>query len=65
MSLPYHIGKGWFGSLLPAIVFAMSAAKGDIYYGFWYPVIIAAITLVIGLLFVKDTKKDTELKDMD
>ena len=65
MSLPYHIGNGWFGGLLPAIVFAMSAAKGDIYYGLWYPIIIAAITLVIGLLFVNDTKKDAELKDMD
>ncbi|NTS32689.1 Sugar transporter [Phyllobacterium sp. YR620] len=56
MSLPYHIGNGWFGGLLPATVFAMSAAKGDIYYGLWYPIVIAAMTLVIGLLFVRDTK---------
>lgn len=56
MSLPYHIGNGWFGGLLPATVFAMSAAKGDIYYGLWYPIVIAVMTLVIGLLFVRDTK---------
>ena len=56
MSLPYHIGNGWFGGLLPATVFAMSAAKGDIYYGLWYPIVIAAMTLVIGLIFVRDTK---------
>jgi MFS family permease len=55
MSLPYHIGNGWFGGLLPATVFAMSAAAGDIYYGLWYPIAIAAMTLVIGMLFVKDT----------
>jgi hypothetical protein len=65
MSLPYHIGNGWFGGLLPATVFAMSAAKGDIYYGLWYPIVIAAMTLVIGILFVKDNKKDHLLKDMD
>ncbi|NTG48340.1 MHS family MFS transporter [Agrobacterium rhizogenes] len=56
MSLPYHIGNGWFGGLLPATVFAMSAAKGDIYYGLWYPIAIAAMTLVIGLIFIRDTK---------
>ena len=55
MSLPYHIGNGWFGGLLPATVFAMSAAAGDIYYGLWYPIVIAAMTLVIGTLFVRDT----------
>lgn len=55
MSLPYHIGNGWFGGLLPAIVFAFSAYKGDIYYGLWYPVVIAAMTLIIGMIFVKDT----------
>jgi MFS family permease len=65
MSLPYHIGNGWFGGLLPATVFAMSAAKGDIYYGLWYPIVIAAMTLVIGILFVKDNKRDHLLKDMD
>ncbi|TGQ47681.1 MFS transporter [Mesorhizobium sp. M00.F.Ca.ET.216.01.1.1] len=55
MSLPYHIGNGWFGGLLPATVFALSAYKGDIYYGLWYPVVIAAMSLVIGMIFVKDT----------
>ncbi|MBB3235938.1 MFS transporter [Phyllobacterium endophyticum] len=56
MSLPYHIGNGWFGGLLPATVFAMSAFKGDIYYGLWYPIVIAAMTLIIGLIFVRETK---------
>lgn len=56
MSLPYHIGNGWFGGLLPATVFAMSAARGDIYFGLWYPIAIAAMTLVIGLIFVRETK---------
>ena len=55
MSLPYHIGNGWFGGLLPATVFAMSAAAGDLYYGLWYPIAVAAMSLVIGSLFVKDT----------
>jgi MFS family permease len=55
MSLPYHIGNGWFGGLLPATVFAMSAAAGDIYYGLWYPIAIAAMSLVIGMIFVRDT----------
>jgi MFS family permease len=55
MSLPYHIGNGWFGGLLPATVFAMSAAAGDIYYGLWYPIAISAMSLIIGMLFVKDT----------
>ncbi|HTV70537.1 MAG TPA: MFS transporter [Rhizobiaceae bacterium] len=55
MSLPYHIGNGWFGGLLPATVFAMSAAAGDIYYGLWYPIVIAAMSLIIGTLFVRDT----------
>ncbi|MGM5057494.1 MFS transporter [Rhizobium sp. 814_E9_N1_1] len=56
MSLPYHIGNGWFGGLLPATAFAMSAAAGDIYYGLWYPIIFASITLVIGLIFLPETK---------
>ena len=55
MSLPYHIGNGWFGGLLPATVFAMSAAAGNIYYGLWYPIVIAAMSLIVGTLFVKDT----------
>jgi MFS family permease len=56
MSLPYHIGNGWFGGLLPTISFALVAFKGDIYYGLWYPIIIALITAVIGALFVGETK---------
>jgi MFS family permease len=56
MSLPYHIGNGWFGGLLPTISFALVAFKGDIYYGLWYPIIIALITAVIGVLFVGETK---------
>ncbi len=57
MSLPYHIGNGWFGGLLPATAFAMIAATGDIYYGLWYPITIAAVTVVIGLIFVPETYK--------
>jgi MFS family permease len=56
MSLPYHIGNGWFGGLLPTTAFALVAFKGDIYYGLWYPIIIALVTFVIGMLFVKETK---------
>jgi hypothetical protein len=56
MSLPYHIGNGWFGGLLPTTAFAMVAATGDIFYGLWYPVIVAAGTCVIGMLFIKETK---------
>ncbi|MGF6257649.1 MFS transporter [Ensifer sp. LBL] len=64
MSLPYHIGNGWFGGLLPATAFAMSAAQGDIYYGLWYPIVFAGITLVIGLLFLPETK-DRDIHAMD
>ena len=56
MSLPYHLGNGWFGGLLPTTVFALMAFNGNIYYGLWYPIIVAAITFVIGALFVKETK---------
>jgi MFS family permease len=56
MSLPYHIGNGWFGGLLPTTAFAMVAATGDIYYGLWYPVVVAAGTFIIGMIFVKETK---------
>ena len=55
MSLPYHIGNGWFGGFLPPTAFAMVAATGDIYYGLWYPVVVALGTFVIGLLFVPET----------
>ena len=56
MSLPYHIGNGWFGGLLPATSFAMIAQTGDVYYGLWYPVVIALFTVVIGMFFVPETK---------
>ena len=55
MSLPYHIGNGWFGGFLPTTAFAMVAATGNIYYGLWYPVVVAAATVVIGLLFLPET----------
>lgn len=58
MSLPYHIGNGWFGGLLPTISFALVAANGNIYYGLWYPIIIALISFVIGALFVRETKNN-------
>jgi MFS family permease len=56
VSLPYHIGNGWFGGFLPAIAFAIVAATGNIYDGLWYPIAIAAMTLVIGVLFLRETK---------
>mgnify|MGYP002718592475 FL=1 len=56
MSLPYHIGNGWFGGLLPATAFAMVAQTGDIYFGLWYPIVIAVATVIIGVLFVPETK---------
>ena len=55
-SLPYQIGTGWIGGLLPAIVFAMNAQAGDMFYGLWYPIAIAAVTFVIGLIFLPETK---------
>jgi len=62
MSLPYHIGNGWFGGFLPPVAFAVVAATGNIYDGLWYPIIIAVMTLVIGVLFVKETK-DNRIED--
>lgn len=56
MSLPYHIGNGWFGGFLPPVAFAMVAATGNIYDGLWYPIAIAVMTLVIGVFFVRETK---------
>lgn len=56
MSLPYHIGNGWFGGLLPTTAFAIVASTGNMYNGLWYPIVIAAITFVVGMLFVKETK---------
>jgi MFS family permease len=56
MSLPYHIGNGWFGGFLPVTSFAIVAATGNIYNGLWYPIVVAGITLVIGGLFLRETK---------
>ena len=56
MSLPYHIGNGWFGGFLPTISFALVAATGNMYYGLWYPIVIALMTFVIGSLFLRETK---------
>ncbi len=56
MSLPYHIGNGWFGGLLPATAFAMNASSGDPFYGLWYPIAIAVGTFVIGTIFIPETK---------
>ena len=56
MSLPYHIGNGWFGGFLPATAFAIVAGQGDIFSGLWYPIVIALVTFAIGMLFVRETK---------
>jgi len=64
MSLPYHIGNGWFGGFLPATSFAIVAAQGDIYSGLWYPIVIAVATFVIGMLFVRETK-DRDIYSQD
>jgi hypothetical protein len=56
MSLPYHIGNGWFGGMLPLLATAMVAASGDIYYGLWYPIVVALMSFVIGLIFLRDHK---------
>jgi hypothetical protein len=56
MSLPYHIGNGWFGGMLPLLFTAMVAASGDIYYGLWYPIVVAVMTVIIGALFLRETK---------
>ena len=56
MSLPYHIGNGWFGGMLPLLATAIVAASGNIYYGLWYPIGVAAMTFVVGTTFLKETK---------
>jgi MFS family permease len=56
LSLPYHIGNGWFGGFLPATVFAIVAATGNIYSGLWYPIVVAAMSFVVGLIFLPETK---------
>jgi hypothetical protein len=56
MSLPYHIGNGWFGGLLPTTAFAIVASTGNMYNGLWYPIVIATMTFIIGTLFIRETK---------
>jgi MFS family permease len=63
LSLPYHIGNGWFGGFLPATVFAIVAATGNIYSGLWYPIVIAAMSFVVGLIFLPETK-DRDITQM-
>jgi MFS family permease len=58
MSLPYHIGNGWFGGLLPLVATAMVASAGNIYYGLWYPIVVALMTVVVGLVFLRDTRNN-------
>ena len=56
MSLPYHIGNGWFGGMLPLLATAMVARAGNIYYGLWYPIVVALMTVIVGTLFLRETK---------
>jgi hypothetical protein len=56
MSLPYHIGNGWFGGFLPFLAVAIAAARGNIYAGLWYPIVFALMSLVIGGLLIRETK---------
>lgn len=65
MSLPYHIGNGWFGGFLPSIAFALVAATGDIYYGLWYPIIIAVMTFVIGIFWAPETDPNAPITHED
>ena len=62
MSLPYHIGNGWFGGFLPTTAFAMVAATGNIYYGLWYPVVVALLTVIVGGLLIRD-RKDVDIHE--
>ncbi|HKV10990.1 MAG TPA: MFS transporter, partial [Thermoanaerobaculia bacterium] len=56
MSLPYHIGNGWFGGMLPLLATALVARAGNIYAGLWYPIVVALLTVVVGTLFLRETK---------
>ena len=56
MTLPYHVGNGWFGGMSPLVATAMVAAPGDLYRGLWCPMVVAAFTLVLGALFLRETK---------
>jgi hypothetical protein len=61
MSLPYHLANGWIGGLLPLFAFSMAAWSGNIYFGLWYPVAFAALTVVVGGLFLHDPKPDFDI----
>jgi sugar phosphate permease len=61
MSLPYHIGNGWFGGLLPLLFTALVAASGDVYRGLWYPIIVALVTVVVGAIFLRETPKNFDI----
>ena len=63
MSLPYHIGNGWFGGMLPLLATAIVASRGNIYAGLWYPIIVALMSFVIGSLFIRETKDTDITKD--
>ena len=63
MSLPYHIGNGWFGGMLPLLATAMVARAGNIYAGLWYPIVVALMTVVVGALFLRETK-DRSIQEM-
>ena len=56
MSLPYHLGNGWFGGMLPFLATAMAAWSGDIYCGLWYPIVVSLMTVVVGALCLRETK---------
>jgi hypothetical protein len=56
MSLPYHLGNGWFGGLLPSIAFGMSAQDGSMYHGLWFPIAVAGLTFAVGMAFIRETK---------
>jgi hypothetical protein len=60
MSLPYHIGNGWFGGFLPFLAAALVVKSGDIYYGLWYPIAVAVATTIIGALFLPDKREEVE-----
>ena len=61
MSLPYHIGNGWFGGFLPFIAAALVVKSGNIYYGLWYPIVVSSVTALVGGFFVED-RRDVDLR---
>ncbi|HWM85819.1 MAG TPA: MFS transporter [Kofleriaceae bacterium] len=63
MSLPYHIGNGWFGGMLPLLATAMMAASGDLYRGLWYPIVVSVMTIIIGAIFLREKSKDFNIHD--